>query len=259
MKPKKAKRGFLFAAACLFAITAGVYEWFLSGRLSSPPASVSIDAIITRTLGAVAAACLLPIFGYRIFGRPTLKSLLAVIPCFVAVVCNPPLIGLFAGDATITYDAPSYFILFALECLATGMFEELLFRGMLFPAILENRRSSSKKIFLSVIISSAVFALAHLFNIFTSSPAAIFMQIGYSFLIGGMCSFALMKTGNVLTCVLLHATFNFTGTLVERLGSGGWGGLITLAIVLPVAAATAVYVVYSLVKIRPEKTNKLYE
>ena len=66
MKPTKAKRGFLFAAACLFAITAGVYEWFLSGRLSSPPASVSIDAIITRTLGAVAAACLLPIFGYRI-------------------------------------------------------------------------------------------------------------------------------------------------------------------------------------------------
>ena len=254
MKPTKAKRGFLFAAACLFAITAGVYEWFLSGRLSSPPASVSIDAIITRTLGAVAAACLLPIFG-----RPTLKSLLAVIPCFVAVVCNPPLIGLFAGDATITYDAPSYFILFALECLATGMFEELLFRGMLFPAILENRRSSSKKIFLSVIISSAVFALAHLFNIFTSSPAAIFMQIGYSFLIGGMCSFALMKTGNVLTCVLLHAAFNFTGTLVERLGSGGWGGLITLAIVLPVAAATAVYVVYSLVKIRTEETNKLYE
>ena len=61
------------------------------------------------------------------------------------------------------------------------------------------------------------------------------------------------------------AFFNSAVTVLQTLvialgaGLGIWGGLITLAIVLPVAAATAVYVVYSLVKIRPEKTNKLYE
>ena len=87
---------------------------------------------------------------------------------------------------------------------------------------------------------------------------SIAMQIGYSFLIGGLCSFVLLKTGNIAFCVLLHATFNFTGTLVERLGTGGWGGWLTAIITLVVALPVAVYVVYSLIKIPTETTDKLY-
>ena len=218
-----------------------------------------IDSVITRLVGGVAIACLLPTLGYKVFNKPSGFAVLSVLPCFAAVICNPPLIGLISGDAEIIYGEGYRFLLFAAECFATGIFEELLFRAILFPAILEKRRQTSVKIFLSVIVSSAIFALVHLLNLFAGAGfGSIAMQIGYSFLIGGLCSFVLLKTGNIAFCVLLHATFNFTGTLVERLGTGGWGGWLTAIITLVVALPVAVYVVYSLIKIPTETTDKLY-
>ena len=253
------KRRVLFVTAIIFAVIGVVYEFAFSGRISSPPDSEMIDSAITRLVGSVAIACLLPSFGYKVFNKPSAFAVLSVLPCFAAVICNPPLIGLFLGDAEIIYGESYRFLLFAAECLATGIFEELLFRAILFPAILEKRRQTSVRIFLSVIVSSAIFALVHLLNLFAGAGfGSVDMQIGYSFLIGGLCSFVLLKTGNIAFCVLLHATFNFTGTLVERLGTGGWGGWLTAIITLVVALPVAVYVVYSLIKIPTETTDKLY-
>lgn len=259
-KISEKKRRALFVAAIIFAVTGVVYEFALSGRISSPPDSEMIDSVITRLAGGIAIACLLPVFGYKVFAKPTAFSVLSVLPCYAAVVCNPPLIGLMLGDAEIIYGEGYRFVLFAAECLATGFFEELLFRAILFPAILEKRRQNSVKIFLSVIVSSAIFALVHLLNLFAGAGfGPTVMQIGYSFLIGALCAFVLIKTGNIAFCVFLHATFNFTGTLVERLGTGGWGGLPTVFITLAVALPVAVYVIYSLIKIPIETTDKLFK
>ena len=253
------KRRVLFVTAIIFAVIGVVYEFAFSGRISSPPDYEMIDSVITRLVGSVAIACLLPTLGYKVFNKPSGFAVLSVLPCFAAVICNPPLIGLISGDAEIIYGEGYRFLLFAAECLGSGIFEELLFRAVLFPAVLENRRQAWVKIFLSVIVSSAIFALVHLLNLFAGAGfGSVAMQIGYSFLIGGLCSFVLLKTGNIAFCVLLHATFNFTGTLVERLGTGGWGGWLTAIITLVVALPVAVYVVYSLIKIPTETTDKLY-
>ena len=179
------KRRVLFVTAIIFAVIGVVYEFAFSGRISSPPDSEMIDSVITRLVGSVAIACLLPTLGYKVFNKPSGFAVLSVLPCFAAVICNPPLIGLISGDAEIIYGEGYRFLLFAAECLATGIFEELLFRAILFPAILEKRRQTSVKIFLSVIVSSAIFALVHLLNLFAGAGfGSVAMQIGYSFLIG---------------------------------------------------------------------------
>lgn len=248
--------------ALVFLLALAVYEACLSGVFFFPPVTDMFDGLVTRLLGSAAVLAIVGGLGINLFNKLTRKAVIAVLPCFVAVICNPPLEGLIFGDAELSYVGAElvwYVALLAAECLAVGLFEELLFRGALFTVILEKRRNNSKEVFLAAIFSSAVFALVHLVNLFVSSPLAVFMQVGYSFLIGGLCSFVFLKTGNVLASALLHAVFNFGGTLVEVLGEGGWGGLPTLLITLVVGIAAGIYVIRSYLKISIEETDKLYK
>lgn len=226
-----------------------IYQGFLSGKIGTPPVTALADGIITRALGSVVAVVAVKKAGYKVVNKCSDKAIIAVLPCFLAVVCNPPLIGLITGDAAFSYSGATlclYIVLFITECLLVGTFEELLFRGILFPAVEERLKENKRGRFFAVIISAAIFALVHLFNLFTSSPIAVLMQIGYSFLLGGACCFTFLKTGNILYCVLLHATFNFCGGLTDTLGYGGWGGVPSYVFSAVVCVLVAVYVLVSL-------------
>lgn len=226
-----------------------VYEIFFSGKIGVSPVTSLADGIITRALGTIVAAVAVKKSGYKVFKKCGYKAVIAVLPCFAAVVCTPPLIGLIIGDASLSYTGGTlalYAFLFIAECLLVGAFEELLFRGILFRAVAARQNDDKAGRFLAVIISSAVFALVHLFNLFTSSPLAVLMQVGYSFLLGGACCFTFLKTENILYCVLLHAAFNFCGGLTDTLGYGGWGGAPSYALSAIVCTFVAVYVLVSL-------------
>lgn len=226
-----------------------IYEGFLSGKIGTPPVTALADGIVTRALGSAVAVVAVKKAGYKVVNKCSGKAIIAVLPCFLAVVCNPPLIGLITGDAAFSYSGATlclYIVLFITECLLVGTFEELLFRGILFPAVEERLKENKRGRFFAVIISAAIFALVHLFNLFTSSPIAVLMQVGYSFLLGGACCFTFLKTGNILYCVLLHATFNFCGGLTDTLGYGGWGGVPSYVFSAVVCVLVAVYVLVSL-------------
>lgn len=226
-----------------------IYEGFLSGKIGTPPVTALADGIVTRALGSAVAVVAVKKAGYKVVNKCSGKAIIAVLPCFLAVVCNPPLIGLITGDAAFSYSGATlclYIVLFITECLLVGTFEELLFRGILFPAVEERLKENKRGRFFAVIISAAIFALVHLFNLFTSSPLAVLMQVGYSFLLGGACCFTFLKTGNILYCVLLHATFNFCGGLTDTLGYGGWGGVPSYVFSAVVCVLVAVYVLVSL-------------
>lgn len=226
-----------------------IYEGFLRGKIGTPPVTALADGIVTRALGSAVAVVAVKKAGYKVVNKCSGKAIIAVLPCFLAVVCNPPLIGLITGDAAFSYSGATlclYIVLFITECLLVGTFEELLFRGILFPAVEERLKENKRGRFFAVIISAAIFALVHLFNLFTSSPIAVLMQVGYSFLLGGACCFTFLKTGNILYCVLLHATFNFCGGLTDTLGYGGWGGVPSYVFSAVVCVLVAVYVLVSL-------------
>ena len=247
----KLKKNLDVCVAGIALVALAVYEIFFAGKVAAEPLGGILDGIITRALGAIVAAVAVEKAGYKVFNKCGLKAIIAVLPCFLAVCANPPLLGLLFGDAAFLYsgaELAAYIALFFVECLLVGAFEELLFRGILLPAVIERRAKKDKSAFWSVIISSAAFALVHLFNLFTSSPTAVIMQVGYSFLLGGASCFVFLKTGNILPCVLLHALFNFCGGLVQTLGEGGWGGVPSAIIAVAVCVPVAVYVVAALLK-----------
>jgi len=97
----------------------------------------------------------------------------------------------------------------------------------------------------------------HLVNIFSgASPAAVILQVGYSFLIGGMCSVILIKTSNIWYCVILHAVYNFAGGVVPECGGGAIWTMPTVILTAVVAVIVAVYVVYQLIRITPDEIER---
>ncbi len=204
----------LVSAAVLF-----VLEIVRPVYTADPLRNEMLRTILTRTVGGILFLLLIRENDGQVFGMTRdRRSLLCLLPATAAAVNNFPIIGLFTGAAQVTA-APIDLLLLAFQSLSVGLFEEMTFRGFLFPLVLQKFRGRPP--FLPVIASSALFAAVHLVNLFDGmSPAAVLLQTGYSFLIGGMCAVVLLKTRCIWFCVLLHAVYNCGGTLIPTLGSG---------------------------------------
>ena len=170
------------------------------------------------------------------------KRIAVIGAAFVVAVNNLPASGLLTGKAHVTAGWP-VILLFAVECAVVGVFEELAFRGFLLPYCLEKTKGKTRPVFRAALISSAVFGAVHLVNLFSgASPGEVLMQIGYSFLIGGLCAAVLVACGSVWVCAAVHAVYNFCGTLLSRFGEGiRWDvPTVVLTVILGLAAALLV-------------------
>ena len=107
-------------------------------------------------------------------------------------------------------------------------------------------------------MSCAVFGLVHLVNIaIGASPGATLLQVGYSFLIGGMCAIVLLKTGSIWYCVLLHTVYDIGGTILYVGGGKRWD-IVTVIITAVIGVAVAVFMLLSLLRIKPEDVERLF-
>ena len=221
------------------------YELFgrlLTGGMSETLGRL-VDMTVTRFIGGIIFTAMLINLGFRVLNplkRPFWRSLLLCLPPFAVAVNNFPFSQVIRGGAVI--DSPWWTIaLLALECFCIGFFEETAFRGVVFLGILKKHPSSKKWAFCSILLSSAVFGLIHLINLYHSSPISVIMQIGYSFLIGAMCSVVLMRTANIWLCVILHGLFNFCGAVVPTCGHGEIWDTFTVILTASIAVLVTVY------------------
>ena len=265
MKKKLDKRRICIAITLLAIILLLIFEIVGFDRFFGADADVklvsSVEMTVTRALGGIVFITILIYLGYKVMnpaGKPLWRGLLFALPAFCVAINNFPIYPVASGLAKIT--APSWRLaLFAAECLMVSLFEETCFRGVVFLGFLKKRRGSVKSRFLAIVFSSAVFGVVHLVNIaFGAPPPAVFLQVGYSFLIGAMCSVVLMKTSNIWLCVILHAVYNFGGTIIERCGEGQRWDTFTVVITVIIAVATTVYMTIAFFKIREKELDRLY-
>lgn len=201
--------------------------------------------------------------GYRVLNplrAPFGRALLYTLPAFAVVINNLPILSLIWGDAYIVHGAPVYWIWFALQSLAIGLFEEITFRGVILLSFAESRRNNHKGLLWSILLSSAVFGAMHAVNLLTgASPVAVLMQVGYSFLIGAMCAVVLFKTANLFLCILLHAVYDFCGMLLPTLGGGHWWDTPTVIFTAVLAVAVTVYMILLFARMDLHETDRIYE
>ncbi len=200
-----------------------------------------------RIVGAGVMVWLATDLGLRIFGlRKRLHGFLWALPFLVVAVDNLPIVGLARGEVSISAGIGSW-MLFAFHCLSVGLFEEIVFRGVIFPLILQKAPHTRKGIFWSLMLSSALFGAVHLVNLLSSDPLSVLMQIGYSFLVGAMCGMVFLLCRNIFACAFLHALFNFCGLMADELGSGVVWDAASIVLTAVVAAAAVAYGIWLMV------------
>lgn len=183
------------------------------------------------------------------------KALFIALPAFAVAVNNLPIVALARGTASVTGGA-GQIAAFALQCIGVGLFEEMAFRGVIFPFVLGKTGTGKKGRFIAVLASSAAFGLLHLVNLLGGFSGGVFLQVGYSFLIGCMLAVVMFCGGGVFTCAFIHAVYNFCGNIVYELGSGGAFGNIwspeEIVLTAVVAVAAGVFFFFALAKSKPD-------
>ena len=184
---------------------------------------------------------------------------LLTLPGFIIAINNFPFVSFFAGDCKVEAEFSSI-LYFALICVGVGFFEEMAFRGCAFMFLLKNRTQSKAKIFLAIFLSSVVFGVIHFVNVFFgASLISVVLQIGYSALIGALCSMVMLLTGNIWLCVALHATYNFCGGLIDGYGVGTQWTSAEIIFTAIVAVIVAIYFVIVFVKMPSEYAKSLFK
>ena len=208
--------------------------------------ATNLGNAIFRAAGFAVAVLLCIDLGYDVFGfKGRGKGFLLSLPFIIVAVNNAPIYEFATGTVKVTGSGLGVFY-FALYCIFVGLFEEIVFRGIIQQLVLSKMKNTKKGIFWGVMITSALFGAIHAVNYLSGNFGAVTMQIGYSFLIGAMCSVVMLLTRNVFACAALHAGFNFAGMLADTLGTGQvWDAVnITLTAVVGVAAAAYAVVVF---------------
>ena len=239
--------------------------FLLATEIAHAVLSFNDDLYLLMSRFAGGGACLMFMLEFSftrvlpINGNKKIFLLLLALPGFIIAINNFPFVSYLMGDCKIDASFNSI-AFFALVCIGVGFFEEMAFRGCVFMLALKSRTQSRAKIFLAIFLSSAVFGLIHFVNVFFgSSPAAVLRQIGYSALIGALCSMILLLTRNIWLCVLLHATYNFCGGLIEAYGSGVQWTSAEIIFTIVLSVIVAVYFVVLFLKMPIKLASELFE
>ncbi len=252
---EKIKNGIEIALiACFCALT--VLLQFAPITYSANPFYQRMLATVCPQLcGSVTAVLLMRRLGLRLFGRP--QNLLFLLPCLGIALNNFQWIAFFGEKMELVHSKPTEILLFLAYCFSIGLFEELVFRGVLF-AILASVFSKDRKGFLQTyVLSSLIFGVSHLFNGFSLGTL---LQVGYTILTGGLFAFCLIKTKNILCCALTHGIYNFCGLLFDTqgLGTGVVFDIGTILFMATIAVVLGGLILYCVWNYREEEREVLY-
>ena len=231
--------------------------WLWNPTLSSDAtAQMLYRSVIFRALGSLVFVFVLLYQDFHVLGRPKISHLAVLIPSLAVAINNFPILGYARG--TVQMARGDLLWLFVADCFLIGAFEELAFRGVFLPSLLSRYGKEQKQLRMTVILSSAAFGLIHLVNLAEGAGiGATLLQVGYSFLIGGMCAIVLVKTGNLLYCILLHGVYDFGGRFLI-IGKGRLWDTPTVIITAVLAVIVTAWMLKVFFELKPEDGEKLY-
>jgi len=139
--------------------------------------------------------------------------------------------------------SPVETVLYILSMFCVGFLEEMIFRGLLFQAMVKNGVRAA------IIVSSVTFGIGHIVNLINGSGAELLpnlLQVVYAIAIGFAFVMIYCKTKSLMPCILTHSIFNglsafaneaamtprreiVSGILLAVIG-GGYALYLTLAV-----------------------------
>jgi len=104
---------------------------------------------------------------------------------------------------------------------ATGLFEEVLMRGLCFYILLTAWGSTKKGVFLAAFVQALIFGLAHLGNLYHMPLIDVIAQVIFATLIGFGFAGLVYLTKSLWPAIIVHSLINSTGTINDYLVTGG--------------------------------------
>ncbi len=217
-----------------------------------------LSKIIQQSLGVGLAGWCLYRLNIRLFERA--ENLLYLLPCLLVAINNLPWHAYFSGKMQIGRTDGVDILLFIVSSFTTALFEEIVFRGILFALLASLFKNTKKGLWLSFLLSSILFGISHLFNGFSIGGA---IQAVYTTLTGGLFAFCLIKTKNLLCSTLVHAVYNICGTLFDaKYGLGGGAGVVfdlgSVLMMAIIGVLVGVFVLYKLYRYPKVEQEELY-
>ena len=135
--------------------------------------------------------------------------------------------------------SPLETILYILSMFCVGFLEEVIFRGLLFNAMLPNGKNSA------IIVSSVTFGIGHIINLFNGSGAELLpnlLQVVYAIAIGFMFVMIYYRTKSLFLCIITHGVFNALSAFANETGLTSKEQIISCVLITLISGAYAVYI-----------------
>ena len=161
---------------------------------------VTLPILITMSVGLylfVRKNSLTETYGLCSPKLPAAK-MLYYIPLYVLLTAN-----LWYGVAMNM--TPLETVLYVLTMFCVGFIEEIIFRGLLFQAMVKDGVKPA------IIISSVTFGIGHIVNLINGSGAELLpnlLQVMYAMTIGFAFVMIYCRTRSLMPCIIVHSVFN---------------------------------------------------
>ena len=152
-----------------------------------------------------------------------------------------------------------WILVFALTMFLVGLNEELVMRGAVLHLFLDKFQKTKAGVLLSIILSSAIFGAAHLFNIVSGvSVMSAVSQAAQATLLGILFAAIYLRCGNLWITIIAHAVMDFAalvpsglfgiGDLIDGINQISW---LNFVVTLPL------FLIPSVILLRPSKLEEI--
>ena len=136
-------------------------------------------------------------------------------------------------------------LLYVLSMFCVGFLEEVIFRGLLFSAMVKESPKAA------IIVSSITFGIGHIINLINGSGAELvlsLLQVLYATSAGFMFVMIFYKTKSLTVCIAAHGIFNALSVFANEAEATFAMRIVTAILLVAVTASYAVYIALSMKK-----------
>ncbi len=216
----------------IFGIILIVAAFFVTGVLTALTTAVGLSTEGGTVIGRIIVAAVLILLFHACFHWDKSFSGIALAWPVLIVVAWNIVYHLMEGAGFVAASAIPGAI---LAGLAPGLFEEVIFRGI----IIDRLRASGKGVWYSLIVSALLFALVHLTNIAGMSLANVLVQVAYSLIIGLFLGAVYLASDDIAAVILAHASIDISNQIFAT--SPNVSSAVMVVVFLIVLAVLAVY------------------
>lgn len=156
-------------------------------------------------------------FKFKNIGKGFLLGWLAFLLMIIACISNYSMIT----EENFIKPNPLTLIVTILAPFGTGLYEEVLCRGLLLKLLLDKMGKTKKGIVNACVISSVIFGVWHFANIPLAGIMATTSQVLYATAMGLFLAAIYMRTKTLIVPMLLHAFINLSAQI--------WGAFIDVS------------------------------